>query len=81
MQNNLELTEQERVALEVIEVLEGASFEQIKAIIRAQFRRELRPTLFGLTDRGLLLRFSRGQYALTSRGRIALRHERQELAA
>ena len=50
--------EEERVALEVIDVLGGkASFVTIKTMVRAQFRRELRATLLELVNSGLLLRF------------------------
>ena len=69
-----ELVEEERVALEVIDVLGGkASFVTIKTMVRAQFRRELRATLLELVNSGLVLRFSLGQYALTKQGREALK--------
>jgi hypothetical protein len=74
-----DLTEQERVALEVIEALgDDAAPTMIHMVIRAQFRKGLRATLRSLRERGLLLRYSLGQYTLTPLGRSAL-SSRQEM--
>ena len=64
-----DLTEQERVALEVIEALgDDAAPTMIHMVIRAQFRERATATLRSLRERGLLLRYSLGQYTLTPPG-------------
>ncbi len=67
------LSEQDRVVLEVVEVLgERAEHQAIKMMVREAFRRDLRAVLTDLTERDLLMRFPPGRYLLTRAGREAL---------
>ena len=71
------LTDPEFVVLELIDGLGGdAHSEYLHGLIRSSLKSRCKPILTDLFDRGLLVRYAPGHYALTPEGREALAQAR-----
>jgi hypothetical protein len=71
------LTDPEFVVLELIDGLGGeAHSAHLCGLIRSSLKSRCKPILIDLFDRGLLVRYAPGHYALTPEGREALAQAR-----